>query len=99
MTLRLDAYETDWADPDWLPDEIIGLLKSANLCNVQVLDLGALLLPHDVVRTLLAAPNLSSVQRLMVELSRDRGPDPQETVTHLKGRFKYVEWVDHWDSE
>ncbi|MBN9122346.1 MAG: TIGR02996 domain-containing protein [Planctomycetes bacterium] len=97
--LRLDRYEADWDDPDWLPDGITGLLSSPHLCNLLTLDLSDLLLTPRAVEVLLAAPNLASVRRLQVELSRDRGPDPAETVKQLEARFKEIVWVDHWDSE
>jgi uncharacterized protein (TIGR02996 family) len=97
--LQLDRYGADWNDPDWVPDEIVGVLRSPHLCNLLTLDLSELLLSRHVADALLAAPNLSSVQRLHVELSRDRGPEPAETVKQLEARFKEVIWVDHWDSE
>jgi uncharacterized protein (TIGR02996 family) len=98
VELVLNGYRIGW-DLEWVPDEIIGLLNSAHLCNLQTLDLSELLLSQRVADALVAAPNLSSVRSLIVEFSRDRGPDPDATVERLKARFEYVNWVNDYDSE
>jgi uncharacterized protein (TIGR02996 family) len=96
--LQLDGYDVGW-ETEQLPGEIVGLLRSSHLCNLQMLDLSELLLTHQAVTALLEAPNLSSIQRLRVELSRERGPDPTVTVPLLQERFKDVVWTNDWDSE
>jgi uncharacterized protein (TIGR02996 family) len=97
--LRLDNYGDYWDDPEQSLDEIIGLLTSPRLCTVRTLNLSELLLSQRAVEALLTAPNLSFVRRVVVELSRDSGPNPDETVKQLEARFKEVHWVNHWDSE
>jgi uncharacterized protein (TIGR02996 family) len=97
--LSLSNYGESWDDPDWIPDEIVGLLHSPHLANLQTLDLSELLLTRRTVTALLEVPNLSSVQRIFVELSRERGLDPTETIRLLEKRFKDVVWTNEWDSE
>lgn len=99
VQLELDHYGELWSDPDWLPGEIVGLLRSPYLCNLEILDVSQLLLTHQAATALLEAPNLSSLQRLRVELSRERGPDPTVVVPLLQERFKDVIWTNDWDSE
>lgn len=80
-----------WED-DWLPDELVGLLSSEHLRNLQELDLSPRFLTQRIADLLSTAPNLSSIQCLRISFHRRRGPDRTETLNRLRNRFKDVTW-------
>ncbi|MCI0700834.1 MAG: TIGR02996 domain-containing protein [Planctomycetia bacterium] len=96
--LRFAVYTDDGWDFVWVPDEIIGLLRSPHLCRLETLDLSARCLTQRVVNILLSASNLSSIERLVVHFYERRDHydppeavvDPEEAVLQLKSRFKWV---------
>lgn len=92
VEVRLD-YEEPWG-PDELPDEIVRLLGSAQLCNLTKLDLSRLILTQRAIDKLLVAPNLASVQNLSVRFDYRHGPDPAATMNQLQARFKIVHEID-----
>jgi uncharacterized protein (TIGR02996 family) len=86
----LDGGEDDGGQTIGIPDTITKLLRSVHLCRVKTLDLSGLWLTQRAVDALLAAPNLSSVQRLTVWFHRHRSPDRVKTMKQLEARFNNV---------
>jgi uncharacterized protein (TIGR02996 family) len=84
-------YAGDWNDLGRRACEsIVTVLRSPHLCRARVLDLTGFPLNQAVVRALLNAPNLATVEEVSVRYFERRECDPVEVVLQLKSRFKRV---------
>ena len=63
------------------------LLSSPHLQNMRVCDLSEVALEQSTVEILLSAPNLASIERLLVGFEYRTSHDPEETNHRLKSRF------------
>jgi uncharacterized protein (TIGR02996 family) len=86
----LDANLWDRSELGVMRDALIAFLRSRHLCRVRTLDLTEFSLTDRVVRVLLTAPNLATVEQVDVRTFSRRECDPVEAVLQLRSRFKRV---------